>query len=129
LTTEGLPASTGSQVASNGPRLDASTHRSREISREILESFDLVLTMENNHKEALQFEFQDLADRVFLLSEMVEQNFDIADPIGGSQSDYDRTADQISQILRDGFDKIVRLATDLESKDSDLSSQDQDLRV
>jgi protein-tyrosine-phosphatase len=107
-------------VALTARGLDASTHRSREISREILESFDLVLTMENNHKEALQFEFQDLANRVFLLSEMVEQNFDIADPIGGSQSDYERTADQISQILRDGFDKIVRLATDLESKDSDF---------
>lgn len=122
--TEGLPASTRSLVALANRGLEASKHRSRLISREILESFDLVLTMEKNHKEALQFEFQDLAGRIFLLSEMVDQNFDIADPIGGPQVDYDRTANQISEILTTGFEKIYRLATDLKKKHTNLLSDE-----
>lgn len=121
---QGLPAATGSQLALSNRRLDASSHRSRRITRELIEDFDLILTMEKNHKEALQFEFPDLADRIFLLSEMVERDFDIADPIGGSNADYEKTANQISQIITDGFDKIILLATQTEFGDSEHSLDD-----
>jgi hypothetical protein len=67
--------------------------------------------METNHKEALRFEFPDLADRIYLLSEMVDRDFNIADPIGGAYSDYEKTAIEIAQILQEGFDRIVALST------------------
>jgi protein arginine phosphatase len=108
---EGLPMATGSQWALSNRGLDASIHRSRRITRDLLETFNLILTMEKNHKEALQFEFPDLAERVYLLSEMVAGNFDIVDPIGGSPSDFEKTAAQISQILHEGFEKIYLIAT------------------
>ena len=107
---EGQPAVTGSQLALESKGLDASTHRSRRITRELLESFNLILTMEKGHKEALQFEFPDLADRIYLLSEMVDRISDVPDPIGGAYAEYEKAASEIVQILQDGFDKIVELA-------------------
>lgn len=116
---EGLPAATGSQLALSSRGLDAQTHRSRRISKDLLAGFDLILTMEKGHKEALQIEFPDLAGRIFLLSEMVDEKFDVDDPIGGPLAGYEETAEKISKILKEGFDKISRLSTQGESTEQD----------
>jgi protein-tyrosine-phosphatase len=112
---EGLPAATGSQMALETRGLDARAHRSRRITEDILARFDLILTMEKGQKEALQFEFPDLASRIFLLSEMVNEKFDVDDPIGGPPAEYEETAEKISRILEKGFNKISRLASQSES--------------
>jgi len=113
---EGQPAAAGSQLAMESKGLDTSKHRSRRIKRELLESFDLILTMERSHKEALQFEFPDLADRIYLLSEMVDRISDVPDPIGGAYAEYEKTANVIDQILLDGFNRIQELASKAESE-------------
>jgi protein-tyrosine phosphatase len=63
--------------------LDTSGHRSRRVTGEMMADFDLILTMEAGHKEALLVEFPELAGRIYMLSEMVGDRRDIADPIGG----------------------------------------------
>jgi protein-tyrosine-phosphatase len=68
---------------------------------------DLVLVMEDHHKEALCFEFPDQRDRVFLLSEMVDQHFDISDPFSRPLRAYQQTAEQLYEILTQGFEKIL----------------------
>ena len=107
---EGSSAARNSQavVASRG--LDLSSHRAQGVSRELLRRFNLILTMEQGHKEALRAEFPDLASRIYLLTEMVERNADIRDPIGGTMIDYEDTARELEQILTQGMEKIVRLA-------------------
>jgi protein-tyrosine phosphatase len=84
-------------------------HRSRGVSREMLASFDLILTMEKGQKEALQVEFSEHKDRIFLLTELVEGCEDIEDPIGGSQLDFENTIHLLDDILERGFDKLVGL--------------------
>jgi protein-tyrosine-phosphatase len=90
--------------------LDADDHRSQIVSRRLLRGHNLILVMAGNHKEALQAEFPDLADRIYLLSEMVGVVQDVKDPIGGPLDDFRVTADEIDQYLTQGFDKICALA-------------------
>ena len=71
-------------------------------------SFDLILTMESGQKESLQMEFSDFSDRIFLLSEMVDQKHDIDDPYGGVYSEYEQAADEIEEYLLTGFDTILQ---------------------
>lgn len=91
--------------------LDISAHRARTVTAQMLKSFNLILTMEAGQKEALQIEFPDIANRVFLLSEMVGTISSVEDPYGGAVEAYRETADKIDQMLARGMPRIVSLAT------------------
>lgn len=106
----GEPAAQKSQQVLAERGLDASDHRARSVSLELLNSFKLILTMENGHKEALQIEFPAIKGRVYTLSEMVGDEFDIHDPIGGPLVDFQATADELEQILSEGYARIIQLA-------------------
>ncbi len=107
---EGDPASTGSQMVMGEKGIDLSSHRSRCVTKEMLEEYSLSLVMERNHKEALQAEFPELANRIFLLSEIAGSARDIRDPYGGSLADYRDTARELEDLLTRGFDRIYQLA-------------------
>jgi protein-tyrosine-phosphatase len=107
---DGQPAAQGSQSVLAERGLDISDHRSRSVGRELLQSFDLILTMEWGHEEAMRHEFPEVASRIHLLSEMANQSGNVDDPYGGPASGYEETAAQIEQLLRIGYEKIIRLA-------------------
>lgn len=109
-TTEGIPASRRSVEVMADQGLDISGHRARMVSETLLEGFDLILTMEPGHKEALCVEFPALADRVFLLSEMEGMSSAVEDPYGGSLEMYQKAARRIDQILANGMSRILDLA-------------------
>jgi protein-tyrosine-phosphatase len=109
--SEGAPAVQNTQLTLSALyKTDISDHSSRVVSKEMLSSFDLILTMEKGHKEALQVEFPELADRVYLVSEMVGENSEIQDPIGGTPFEFRETARELDRILTQGFEKIRQLA-------------------
>jgi len=92
--------------------IDASSHRSRLITRRLLSNHILVLCLASNHKEALQAEFPDLKDKVYLLSEMVGKTASVDDPIGGPLVEYEAAAREINDYLTEGLEKIIKLASD-----------------
>lgn len=106
---EGQPAASRAQMVLRGRGLDLSQHRSRSVNREMLQEFDLILTMERGHKEALQAEFPEIAARVYMLSEMTGQVFNIEDPIGGPLSEYENTARELEDLLERGCERILQL--------------------
>jgi protein-tyrosine-phosphatase len=108
---DGLPATAQAVRTSLSFGLNLHHHQSRVVTAEILRNFDLILTMEQGQKEALCVEFREVAERVFLLSEMVGERFDVADPIGGGAADYQEIYQQIDQLLEGGFERIVELAS------------------
>jgi len=110
--TDGMPASLNSTAVMEEKGIDIQDHRSQIVSNELLQQHNLVLTMEKGHKEALQVEFPQWADRVYLLSEMIGGSFDIDDPYTRKIDDYRVTADELDQLLSDGFEKICQLAND-----------------
>jgi protein-tyrosine phosphatase len=107
----GRPAADFSQQVMAERGLDISRHRSRAINKEILDEFDLILTMESGHKEALKAEFPECAGRIYMLSEIVGGQQDIDDPIGRSKEEYRATADEIDRLLAGGFEELRRLAS------------------
>ncbi len=107
---EGNPAAVLSGVVMKKAGIDISAHRSKPTSLELLNNFDLVLTMEDEHKKYLTYKYRECADKIYRLSEMVGDLFDIPDPIGGEQADYAQIAYLLENILRAGADKICELA-------------------
>lgn len=107
---DGQPAAAGTQSALQERGLDVSQHLSRTVTTEMLLSFNLILTMERGQKEALMAEFPQIARRVFMLSEMVSEIYDIEDPVGGSLADFRATLGEIDDILTRGSERISRLA-------------------
>jgi len=108
---DGEPPAAGSQAVLRSKGIEFSDHRSRSINEEIIQSFDLILTMENGQKEALRMEFPEFSDRIYLLSEMVNLKQDINDPYGGVYSEYEQAADEIEEYLTTGFDSIIQKAS------------------
>ena len=107
---EGNPPSSKTLQILREKGIALSDQRSKRIERSILEQFALVLTMEKGQKEALQIEFPEHREKIFLLSEMVGRSYDIADPVGGDLEDYRRTAEEIDRILSEGLERIAGLA-------------------
>lgn len=107
----GQEAALGSKTAMQVKDIDISSHRAQGVGREVMESADLILTMERGQKESLRAEFPELAKRIFSLSEMVDQDADVDDPYGGTLAEYEEAAAIIEHYLSEGFDKINDLAT------------------
>lgn len=90
--------------------IDLSEHRSRVVNPSMLNQARLVLVMEKGHKEALQVEFPRFSGKIFLLSEMVGDNYDIKDPMGRSTADFEKTARELEDILERGLGVIAQLS-------------------
>jgi protein-tyrosine phosphatase len=91
--------------------LDVHKHRSKQVSADLLEDQDLILVMETGHKEALWIEFADQADRIHLLSEVVDgRTYDIPDPFS-IEGNHDReVVKELDRMITRGFQNIVTLA-------------------
>jgi protein-tyrosine phosphatase len=109
---EGEPASSKSQLLLEQKGIDIHDHHSKGVSLELLRSYYLILTMERGQKEALQSEFPELKTRIFLLSEMIGQRYDIEDPYNGTLEAYQSAMEEIERILNLGFETIRSLAQD-----------------
>lgn len=109
-TQNGMPSNNEVLTVLKSYGIDASTHRSKIVTRRKLQNHNLVLCLASNHKEALRTEFSDLKDRIFLLSEMAGETQSIADPIGGPLVEYQAAAREIRDYLIRGYDRIIELA-------------------
>lgn len=92
--------------------VDISDHRSQPVTSSILETHQLILVMEENHKDVLNNVYPQFREKVFLLREMVGDRGDILDPIGLSLDEYESTAQEIYNILEKGFPKIKKLTAE-----------------
>jgi protein-tyrosine phosphatase len=95
-------------LQAKGIQLDK--YGSKPLTVEMVQEFNLILTMENNHREALRFAFPGFSGKIFMLSQMVGKQDDIYDPIGGQLSEFEDLAKEIELILNQGFARIRKLA-------------------
>jgi protein-tyrosine-phosphatase len=107
----GAPAALFSQLVVQGMGADLSAHLSQPVTAELIENFDLILTMEDQQKEGLILAFPGQADRVFMLSEMVNRLENVPDPILGELGDYQAAANLMQRYLSGGLEKILQLAS------------------
>ena len=110
--SEGRPASAYAIAEMTERGIDIRTHRSRSVTEALMEQADLVLVMTPDHAEALSAAFPDQKDKIYLLSEMVGQTYGISDPYGGTRLEYSYIAQELEQLVDDGYERIVSLAKD-----------------
>ena len=83
-------------------------HRSQPVTESLLDEFNLILLMENDQVKFVKRNFPKAKDKIFLMSEMAEQDQDICDPAGHSLDAYKNTANEILGLLEKGFSKILQ---------------------
>ena len=113
---QGYPAAEKARLVLQARGLDISDHRAASVTPDLLAQFDLALTMEARHKQALQEAFPQLAKRVYLLTEMVGRTDDIEDPIGGPVSECEELARELEGIFARGEARIRSLAAGSEAR-------------
>ena len=109
-TTNGRPASAYAieEMAQRG--ISMSAHRSSSVTRERMETSDLVLAMTRHHAEALEAAFPENAYKVHMLSNMVGQTYSIRDPYGGTRMEYATVAKELEEVIEAGYERIVAVA-------------------
>ncbi len=110
---EGLPASPHAVAAMAERGYSLEGHRSRPVTRELVEEADLILGMTPHHVEALRLAFPQVADRVHLLAEMAGGSHGVEDPFGRSLTVYRAVAEELERLVTDGYASIVGTAESL----------------
>ena len=98
--------------------IDIHDHRSKKLEDVDIYKQNLILVMEHNQREALQFEFPRKKNQIYLLSQMIGNDFNIDDPCGRHINEYRRVAHRINQILSQGYLNILNLSMKNESTSS-----------
>ncbi len=103
---EGLPASRYAMEASAEQGINLRFHRSRPLTRDLIECADPVLTMEKAHADFIKRHWPETKNG-FVLKQYgckcthVTDKIDIADPISGGLDDYRKTFDELrKEIVR-----------------------------
>ena len=109
---DGAPASEGAYLVGLERGLDLSGHRARLLTREVVESADLVLTMARHHRARVQ----ELGGegRVFVLGEYAGRASDeaeVSDPFGGDLDVYRQTCEELEQLVAAVAERLVAEGT------------------
>jgi protein-tyrosine phosphatase len=92
----GSPANPEAVALLEKQGIDLHGHESQQVTRELLQKADRILTMTRAHRDVIETEFPEVASKVRVLA---ADGFDIADPIGGGPRDYMHCGEQISRSL------------------------------
>ncbi len=93
----GAPASPEAVDLLKDQGIDLSSHESQPVSEELLFHSDHIITMTQNHRDAILNAFPELAGKTHLLSDTGK---DVSDPIGAGMEEYKNCRDEIEGYLR-----------------------------
>jgi protein-tyrosine phosphatase len=99
----GHPASDEAAAACAAKGIDIKAHRSRKLSRELVDESDYIFVMEEIHRKIVTDISPDAAERCVLLAE----NEEISDPIGQPQEVFNRCADLIEKAIRKRISELM----------------------
>lgn len=87
--------------------LDISNHQARQVTDEILQEADLIITMSKSHKRLIDYNFPDHSKKVYNFYQLVDGSLDdVADPFGASILQYERTRDEIYGLVKGLIEKL-----------------------
>ena len=111
---DGRPPSAYGMAEMEERSIDIRGHRSQGVTEKLMREANLVLVMARHHAEALTAAFPDQAGKVHLLSEMVGKTYDVLDPYGGTRLEYAYIAQELEDLIEEGYERIVALAEENE---------------
>lgn len=110
---EGAPASENAIQVCSRRGIDISGHRSRTLTKELIDSADLILVMEKAHLREVGRLSPGRAEHALLLTELDQGaaggSRDISDPCGGSADVYERCFTQLESGLEKGMRFLIEL--------------------
>jgi protein-tyrosine phosphatase len=97
---DGAPVSEGAYLVGLEHGLDLSTHRAQLLTRELVKSADLILTMSGHHRARVA----ELGgeDKVHVLGEYAgrdESRAEVSDPFGSDLASYRQTYDELQELI------------------------------
>jgi protein-tyrosine phosphatase len=99
----GSPASTEAIAACAAKGIDINAHKSRQLSRELVEENDFIFAMGRMHSEQITALSPEAANKCALLAE----NEEIADPIGQPEAIYKNCAELIEEAVKNRISELV----------------------
>lgn len=102
LGLTGAPASAEAVKSCAARGIDISVHRSKALTRQLVEQCDLIFAMEQMHRDTVIALDRHAAEKCMLLAES-----DIADPIGQPQKVYDDCAGLIEKAVKKKINELV----------------------
>lgn len=114
---EGYPCSENSARALKKVGLDLANHRSKLLSRQLLEQSLLVVCMTESHKSAILRSYPDISTPVLLMRELLPPPADpeIPDPYGADLREYEATRDAIVEAVPSLVEYLRNLTSGTES--------------
>ncbi|MBM3128270.1 MAG: low molecular weight protein arginine phosphatase [Chloroflexi bacterium] len=100
------PASAHAITALATRGIDLTAHRGQTITRALLDQAAVVIVMTRSHRDALVSEFPAARAKIYLMSELVDRVYDIADPYGGTLAEYEDCATSLENLIETGYEKI-----------------------
>jgi glycine hydroxymethyltransferase len=95
----GQPASKHTADLLQKAGIDSSGFRSRQLTRELMKSATHVFAMSEQHLHVMDYDFQDLMDKAYLVTEFAADDSirgeDVVDPIGMGLRAYEQTRDML----------------------------------
>lgn len=120
VSSAGLAAMPGAKASNNSidvlkdEDIDLNEHESRQLTLELIESADVVLTMTQQHKSGIVNVIPEFNNKVFTLGEFAEVNIDVSDPFGGDKAIYQACFSQIEQLLNKAWSKLLAMKQETE---------------
>jgi hypothetical protein len=65
--------------------------------------------MEAGQKEALQSEFPHIRSKILMITELIGESYDIADPHGKDTQYFEKLSTELENIIEGGINHILRL--------------------
>ena len=114
FATDGEKATPEAIEAIRKYEIDLEGHTSQQITPELVEKSDLIVTMTEAHKMVLQ---DMAAEKTCTLCELADISGDIDDPFGGDVEDYIEVADKL-------YIALTQLCNKLEDIENNSNNQD-----
>jgi protein-tyrosine phosphatase len=105
---DGAPASEGAYLVGLEHGLDLSDHRARLLTRDIVKSADLILTMSGHHLARVAELGGD--DKVHLLCEYAAREpgrTEVSDPFGSDLESYRSTFEELQELINGVVHRVV----------------------
>ena len=80
-------------------KIDISSRRAQSLMKNHLESNDIILTMTNRISDIIKKSYPQYTHKIFSLKEYVGVEGEISDPYGGTIKVYEKTYDELNEII------------------------------
>lgn len=92
----------------DGMGVDLAAKYATPVAEQALREADLVLVMEEAHRQALFYRLPSALPKVFLLSELAGRYDEVTDPHGASEAEYQATLHLVTTLLAEGWLELLR---------------------